>query len=102
MQGVGLVPRPGMARDRRDSTSLGGSAVAGRLVVGPPRPAGERPRRSEHAQRRPNNPQLPLPSGDGFPGGNFFVTFLVNTSVPVIVGSWMFLVRLLREGQVEP
>jgi hypothetical protein len=34
----------------------------------------------------PNNPQLPLPSGDGIPGGNFFLTFIVNTSVPVIVG----------------
>jgi hypothetical protein len=27
----------------------------------------------------PNNPQLPLPSGDGFPGGNFYDTFIVNT-----------------------
>ncbi|WP_406696071.1 S8 family serine peptidase [Singulisphaera sp. Ch08] len=27
----------------------------------------------------PNNPQLPLPSGDGFPSGNFFLNFTVNT-----------------------
>ena len=30
----------------------------------------------------PNNPQLPLPSGDGFPGGNFFLTFTVDTNPP--------------------
>ncbi len=27
----------------------------------------------------PNNPQLALPSGDGFPSGNFFLNFTVNT-----------------------
>jgi len=32
----------------------------------------------------PNGTQLPLPSGDGFPGGNFYDTFVINTSTPVI------------------
>ena len=31
----------------------------------------------------PNNPQLPLPSGDGFPGGNFYNTFVIN-STPLV------------------
>jgi hypothetical protein len=30
----------------------------------------------------PNNPQLPLPSGDGTPGSNFFLTFSVSTAIP--------------------
>jgi large repetitive protein len=32
----------------------------------------------------PNGSQLPLPSGDGFPGGNFFVTFSVNSVPPQV------------------
>src|SRR4029077_17461439 len=30
----------------------------------------------------PNGAQLPLPSGNGFPGGNFYDTFLINTTPP--------------------
>ena len=38
----------------------------------------------------PNNPQLPLPSGSGAPGTNFFDTFIINTTAPTIVpGSLM-------------
>jgi hypothetical protein len=33
----------------------------------------------------PTNPQLALPSGDGFPGGNFFDSFVVNTTPSTIV-----------------
>ncbi|MBX6312577.1 MAG: hypothetical protein IRY99_06610, partial [Isosphaeraceae bacterium] len=33
----------------------------------------------------PNGQQLPLPSGDGFPGGNFQVTFSVDTHAPQVV-----------------
>ncbi len=33
----------------------------------------------------PDGVQQPLPSGNGIPGGNFFVTFLVKTSAPSIV-----------------
>jgi len=33
----------------------------------------------------PNNPQLPLPSGNGFPGGNFTTTFVINTQAPTVV-----------------
>jgi large repetitive protein len=33
----------------------------------------------------PNNPQLALPSGDGFPGGNFYLTFLFDTNIPKLV-----------------
>lgn len=33
----------------------------------------------------PNGAQLALPSGDGFPGGNFFTTFVINTQAPSIV-----------------
>ncbi|MCA1685026.1 MAG: hypothetical protein LC745_03395, partial [Planctomycetia bacterium] len=32
----------------------------------------------------PNNPQLPLPSGSGAPGTNFFDTFVINTSAPAV------------------
>ena len=32
-----------------------------------------------------NGAQLPLPSGDGFPGGNFYDTFVINTTAPSIV-----------------
>ncbi len=35
---------------------------------------------------QPNQPTLPLPSGDGFPGGNFFLTFTVDNHPPAIVG----------------
>ena len=38
----------------------------------------------------PNNPQLALPSGNGFPGSNFYTTFVVNTTAPSVVpGSFM-------------
>ena len=30
----------------------------------------------------PDGAQLPLPSGDGFPGGNFYDTFIINTTPP--------------------
>ncbi len=33
----------------------------------------------------PNGAQLALPSGDGFPGGTFFDTFVVNTQAPTIL-----------------
>ncbi|MDR3634850.1 MAG: Ig-like domain-containing protein [Isosphaeraceae bacterium] len=33
----------------------------------------------------PNNPQLALPSGDGFPGGNFYTSFVINTQAPSLV-----------------
>ena len=33
----------------------------------------------------PNGAQLALPSGDGFPGGNFYDTFLINTQAPTVV-----------------
>jgi hypothetical protein len=33
----------------------------------------------------PNNPQLALPSGTGFPGSNFFLTFTINTETSSIV-----------------
>ncbi|MHC5540814.1 Ig-like domain-containing protein, partial [Singulisphaera rosea] len=33
----------------------------------------------------PSNPQLALPSGDGKPGGNFFLTFVINTSASSVV-----------------
>lgn len=33
----------------------------------------------------PNGAQLALPSGNGFPGGNFYNTFLINTTPPVLV-----------------
>jgi hypothetical protein len=32
----------------------------------------------------PNGAQLPLPSGDGFPGGNFYLNFIVNTTPPSV------------------
>lgn len=32
-----------------------------------------------------NGVQKPLPSGDGFPGGNFLMTFIVNSNHPTIV-----------------
>jgi hypothetical protein len=42
------------------------------------------------SQDLPDNPQLPLPSGDGFPGGNFYDTFLINTTPPSIkAGTFM-------------
>jgi len=34
----------------------------------------------------PNAPTLPLPSGDLFPGGNFFLPFTIDTNPPQIVG----------------
>ena len=50
---------------------------------GPPQPAGHRPRRREHRQRTTRTGrQLALPSGDGFPGGNFYDTFIINTTPP--------------------
>ncbi|MDB5349012.1 MAG: hypothetical protein JWN86_259 [Planctomycetota bacterium] len=36
---------------------------------------------------QPNAPTLPLPSGDGFPGGNFFLTFTIDTHAPAIVAT---------------
>jgi hypothetical protein len=33
----------------------------------------------------PDGAQLPLPSGNGLPGGNFFLTFTVDTSPPAVV-----------------
>ena len=33
----------------------------------------------------PDGIQLPLPSGNGFPGGNFYTTFLINTTPPELV-----------------
>src|SRR5262249_3791597 len=35
----------------------------------------------------PNNPQLALPSGDGFPGGNFFDTFIINNQAPSVAAT---------------
>jgi len=35
----------------------------------------------------PSGAQLPLPSGDGQPGGDFFATFFVDTQAPRIAGS---------------
>ena len=35
----------------------------------------------------PNGAQLALPSGDGFPGGNFYDTFVINTVPPTIAAS---------------
>ncbi|MFO0954058.1 MAG: hypothetical protein U0835_23465 [Isosphaeraceae bacterium] len=32
----------------------------------------------------PDGAQLPLPSGNGFPGGNFYTTFLINADVPTV------------------
>jgi hypothetical protein len=32
----------------------------------------------------PNGAQLALPSGDGFPGGNFYTTFIINTQAPIV------------------
>ena len=32
----------------------------------------------------PNNPQLALPSGDGYPGGNFYDNFIINTTPPSV------------------
>jgi hypothetical protein len=32
----------------------------------------------------PNGAQLPLPSGDGFPGGNFYLNFIINSTPPSI------------------
>ena len=32
----------------------------------------------------PDGAQLPLPSGDGFPGGNFYDTFIINTTLPIV------------------
>src|SRR5262249_19966053 len=29
--------------------------------------------------------QLPLPSGNGYPGGNFFDTFIINTTPPAVL-----------------
>lgn len=34
---------------------------------------------------QPNGPTLTLPSGDGFPGGNFFLPFTIDTHPPQIV-----------------
>jgi hypothetical protein len=39
----------------------------------------------------PNGAQLPLPSGDGVPGGDFFVTFSIDTSAPSIVAGSLVL-----------
>ncbi len=33
----------------------------------------------------PTGAQLPLPSGDGYPGGNFFDSFIINTTPPSIL-----------------
>src|SRR5205823_1498401 len=33
----------------------------------------------------PTGATLPLPSGDGYPGGNFFDTFIINTTPPAVV-----------------
>jgi hypothetical protein len=33
----------------------------------------------------PTGAQLPLPSGDGYPGGNFFDSFIINTTAPSIL-----------------
>ena len=53
----------------------------GQRLAGAQQPAGHRPRRREHRQRRPQRaPSSPLPSGDGFPGGNFYDTFIINTT----------------------
>ncbi|SIO62070.1 Subtilase family protein [Singulisphaera sp. GP187] len=42
------------------------------------------------AKDDPNGAQLPLPSGDGFPSGNFFLNFTVNTeSAQVLPGSFV-------------
>src|SRR4029077_3764845 len=32
----------------------------------------------------PTGATLPLPSGDGFPGGNFYDTFIINTTPPIV------------------
>jgi hypothetical protein len=40
----------------------------------------------------PTGAHLPLPSGDNIPGGNFFLTFSVDTNPPVVVGSTLRLV----------
>ncbi len=34
---------------------------------------------------QPNNPQLPLPSGSGAPGTNFYDTFIINSSPPAVL-----------------
>ncbi len=34
---------------------------------------------------QPDNPTLPLPTGDGRPGGNFYLTFTIDTNSPSIV-----------------
>jgi large repetitive protein len=33
----------------------------------------------------PNNPQLQLPTGDGVPGGNTFITFTIDTNPPSVI-----------------
>ena len=47
----------------------------------------------------PNNVQLPLPSGDGTPGGDFFVTFSVDTVAPIVVAGSL---RLEPQGPPDP
>lgn len=37
------------------------------------------------ANNDPNGAQLALPSGDGFPGGTFYDTFIINTAAPSLV-----------------
>ena len=47
----------------------------------------------------PNNVQLPLPSGDGTPGGDFFVTFSVDTNAPNVVAGTF---ALAPQGPPDP
>ena len=35
----------------------------------------------------PDGALLPLPSGDGFPGGNFYDNFIINTTPPIVTSS---------------
>ena len=46
----------------------------------------------------PNGAQLPLPSGDGFPGGNFYDTFLINTQAPTMAVAWIAADLILEDS----
>lgn len=48
---------------------------------------------------RPDGAQLPLPSGNGIPGGDFFVTFSVDTHPPAIVPGSL---QLISQNDLRP
>ena len=55
-------------------------------VAGAHQPPGRGPGRRKHGRAAPRPARnWPLPSGNGYPGGNFFDSFIINTTPPAVV-----------------